>query len=128
MGNYNQMVARQRKWMLYLLAVLIIGVVITPYTRIFLGLLLGSIISFYNIWVLQRRIDVIADSVIKNNPKTGLGTLTRLAAAGLGVIIAIRFDDYFNVIAYIVGLMASYLIIMLDFLLFKNADIKERGE
>lgn len=122
------MVARQRKWMLYLLAVLIIGVVITPYTRIFLGLLLGSIISFYNIWVLQRRIDVIADSVIKNNPKTGLGTLTRLAAAGLGVIIAIRFDDYFNVIAYIVGLMASYLIIMLDFLLFKNADIKERGE
>lgn len=108
--------------MFFLLAIFVLGAGFTPQARIFLGLLLGSVASFYNLWLLQRKVDAFAESVEKTQSGAGLGTLSRIAAAALTVIIALRFDDYFDMVFVIIGLMTSYLVMMIDFFVFHSRD------
>ncbi|MFZ3578586.1 ATP synthase subunit I [Virgibacillus sp. DJP39] len=122
MKQYGIMITRQRKWMLYLLAILILGAGFTPYLRIFLGLLLGSIISFYNLYILQKKIYDFGEAVVKKQSVKGLGTVSRFAAVALAVIIALQYEDYFSVKAVIIGLMTSYIVIVIDFMVFKSKD------
>lgn len=124
MSNYRTMAKRQRKWMLFLLALLIILSILMPYEHFFQGMLLGVAISFYNLWLLQRKADLLGEAAQKDGSKKGIGTISRLAAAALGALIAIRYD--FSIIGYIIGLMAVYPVIMIDFILFnRNNESKE---
>jgi ATP synthase protein I len=122
MTNNENQYARQRKWMFYLLAILVLGAGFTPYLRVFLGLLLGSAISFYNLYLLQKKTTEFTEAVAKSEKPRGIGMISRFAAASLAVIIALRFEEYFNMIAVIIGLMTSYLVIMIDFFMNKNKD------
>ncbi|MFC4558079.1 ATP synthase subunit I [Virgibacillus kekensis] len=122
MTNYHQLVSRQRKWMFYLLAILVLGAGFTPYLSIFLGLLLGSLVSFYNLYLLQKKVDDFAASVETRQKTRGLGTVSRLAAVALAIIVALRFEEYFDVIAVLIGLMTSYIVIMIDFIFFQSKD------
>lgn len=124
MSNYRTMAKRQRKWMLYLLALLIILSILMPYEHFFQGMILGVAISFYNLWLLQRKTDLLGEAAQKDGSKKGIGTISRLAAAALGALIAMRYD--FSIIGYIIGLMAVYPVIMIDFILFnRNNESKE---
>ncbi|MCF3942736.1 ATP synthase subunit I [Oceanobacillus alkalisoli] len=115
MNEFESMITRQRKWMLYLLALLVLGVGFLPYTRVFNGLLLGGAISFYNLWLLQHKTKQLGDSVAESGEaRGGLGTFSRMAAAVLGVLIAIRYEENFHIIAVVIGLMLSYVILGLD--------------
>lgn len=110
--------------MLFLLALLIILSILMPYEHFFQGMLLGVAISFYNLWLLQRKTDLLGEAAQKDGSKKGIGTISRLAAAALGALIAIRYD--FSIIGYIIGLMAVYPVIMIDFILFnRNNESKE---
>ncbi len=81
-------------------------------------------ISFYNLWLLQRKTDLLGEAAEKDGSRKGIGTISRLAAAALGALIAIRYD--FSIIGYIIGLMAVYPVIMIDFILFnRNNESKE---
>lgn len=122
MLDYNVMIARQRKWMLCLLAILVIGTIFLPYPRIFLGLLLGAIVSFYNLWLLQKKIVDFTEAVANKSSSRGIGMVSRFAAAVLAVIVALRFEEYFHIIAVLIGLMTSYLVIMIDSIVFRNKD------
>ncbi|WP_047983785.1 ATP synthase subunit I [Ornithinibacillus californiensis] len=122
MTNNENQYARQRKWMFYLLAILVLGAGFTPYLRIFLGLLLGSAISFYNLYLLQKKTIEFTEAVATKQKARGLGTFSRLAAVALAVILSLRYEEYFNMIAVIIGLMTSYLVIMIDFIMYKNKD------
>lgn len=115
MSEYERMVIRQRKWMLYFLAIFILGAIFSPYRNIFSGLLLGGIVSFYNLWNLQRNINKFGEAALESNPKIGIGTFTRMASAGLAILIAIKFEVYFNLIGVIIGIIISYIIIVVDF-------------
>ncbi|WP_156290874.1 ATP synthase subunit I [Oceanobacillus salinisoli] len=115
MSDYDSMVNRQRKWMLYLLALLVIGAGFSSYTRVFNGLLLGSAISFYNLWLLQHKTKAFGKAVAESGSTRGaLGTFSRLAAVALAVLVAIRFEETFHIIAVVVGIASSYFIIILD--------------
>lgn len=122
MQQYVKMVTRQRKWMLYLLALLVLGAGFTPYLSIFLGLLLGTVVSFYNLWILQKKVYDFGEAVANKQSAKGLGTVSRLAAVAFAVIITLRFEDYFHVIAVIIGLMTSYIVIIIDFMVFRFKD------
>ncbi|MFA1822702.1 ATP synthase subunit I [Virgibacillus oceani] len=131
MSQYEKMTIRQRKWMLYLLSILVLGAGFTPYPRAFFGLLLGSAVSFYNLWLLQRKTKKFAIAAAEQGSVLGIGTFSRLAAAALAVLIALRFEEHFHMIAVVVGLGTSYIIIMLDYLLFTlkedmNADSESK--
>lgn len=118
MSDYVAMIRRQRKGMLYLLALLVLGVGFTPYTRVFNGLLLGTVISFYNLFLLQRKTDVFGKSVAETGmARGGIGVFSRLAAVALGVVIALRFEENIHIIGVVIGLSSSYLIILLDILI-----------
>ncbi|WP_188456670.1 ATP synthase subunit I [Virgibacillus oceani] len=120
MSQYQNMIARERKWMFYLLAILVLGAGFTPYLRIFLGLLLGSVVSFYNLYLLQKKTNDVAEAVGQGKSVRGVGTLSRLAAVALAVVIALRYEDYFHIIAVVIGLMTSYLVIMIDFFVHES--------
>ncbi|MFC2948911.1 ATP synthase subunit I [Virgibacillus sediminis] len=114
MFDYDSMLKRQRKWMFYLLALLVLGAGFTPYIRIFNGLLLGSAVSFYNLWLLQRKTDLLGESVTKGGSRLGIGTFSRMAAAAAAVLVALRFEEQFHIIAVVIGLVSSYIVMMLD--------------
>lgn len=118
MSEYEKMTTRQLKWMLYLLSILVLGAGFTPYPRIFLGLILGSAASFYNLWLLQRKTKKIGEVAAEQGSMRGIGMFSRLAAAALAVVIALRFEETFHMIAVVIGLGTSYIIILLDFLIF----------
>ena len=69
--------------------------------------------------VNAKKINDFGEAIVKKQKARGLGTVSRLAAAALGVLIVIRFEEYFHLISFIIGLMASYLVIMIDFIVFQ---------
>lgn len=115
MSNYETMAKRQRKWMLIIVALIAVLAAVLPNKPFFYGLLLGSVVSFYNLWLLQRRTNLLGESAAKDGKRRGIGTISRLAAAALGVLLAIRYD--LSVVGFIVGLMIAYPVIMIDFVM-----------
>ncbi|WLV24189.1 ATP synthase subunit I [Aciduricibacillus chroicocephali] len=127
MSHFDTMAARQRKWMFYLLALFVLGAGFTPYHRIFLGLLLGTVFSFYNMWLLQRRVKYLGDAVERNERPKGLGTAARFASAVAAIAIAGKYVMHLDVLSVILGLLTSYIVIVADYLLFElhKSKIKE---
>ncbi|WP_181346771.1 ATP synthase subunit I [Thalassobacillus sp. CUG 92003] len=120
MDTFQHMITRQRKWMFYLLALLVLGWGLTPYKSVFLGLLLGSALSFYNLWLMQRKIRKLGEASGESKSVKGLGTFSRLASGALAVVIALQFEDHFHLIAVVLGLMTVYFVIMIDYLVYKG--------
>lgn len=125
MSNYENMAKRQRICFLYVLVVLAIITAIVPYKYFFQALLIGAIVSLYNLWLLQRKTNILGESVAKGGKRTGLGTISRLAAAALGTLLVIRYD--LSIAGFVIGLVSAYLIIMIDFLLFNRKYEEKEG-
>lgn len=103
--------------MLYLCSLYLLGWGFTPYQTIFLGLLLGTILSLYNLWVMVRKIDRLGKAIVEGKGTASLGTLTRLASGALVVLISLRFPAYIHIAGAILGLMTSYIVIMIDIII-----------
>ncbi|MBB6453956.1 ATP synthase protein I [Salirhabdus euzebyi] len=114
---YEGMVSRQRRWMLYLLALFFLGWGFTTYKEVFLGLILGSSIGFFNLWLLQRKINQVGHAAAENVTARTLGTMSRFAGAALAVVVALRYPEHFHMIAVVIGLVTIYFVIMIDFIL-----------
>lgn len=118
MSDYREMAKRQRRWMSLIIVMIIIGAFVLPYEDFLQGLLLGAAISYYNLWLLQRRTNLFGESAEKQGKRKNLGTMSRLAAAALGALLAIQFE--ISIIGFIIGLMIAYPIIIIDFILFNR--------
>lgn len=129
MLQYKMMVNRQRKWMLYLLAALVLGWGFTDYQEVFQSLLLGASLSFYNLWLLQRKVNKLGQASAENRTMRTFGTVTRLMTGALAVLITFQFHEYFHLISVVIGLMTSYIVIIIDILFqsIKNSR-RKRGE
>lgn len=110
----KSIVHRYLSYAAYLLAFLVLGWGFTPYHDIFLGLILGTIVSFINIFILYFRIERMGQAVVEGKKVRSLGMLHRFAMAGLAVLIVTLFPDYFHMVSMVIGLMAAYLIIFID--------------
>ncbi|MDE3840315.1 ATP synthase subunit [Bacillus methanolicus] len=113
----NEMFARQRKYIFYLLAVYVLGWGVTSYQSIFLGLIFGTSLSLFNLWLLGRKMRKFGEAVTEGNKTVSLGSFSRMATGAFAVIIAMRYPDTFHLISVIIGLMTSYIVIMIDFFL-----------
>ncbi|MDQ0482332.1 ATP synthase subunit I [Guptibacillus hwajinpoensis] len=114
MTEYTQSFRRYMQFTLYLLAIFVMGWGITSYKAIFLGLILGTILSIYNLFNMYRKVDRLGEATVKGTKARSLGLLTRQAVAGLAVLIALRYPEYFNLLGVVSGLMTTYLIILID--------------
>src|SRR5690625_7955633 len=77
MEEFARMEIRQRKWMLYLLAIFLFGAAITPYERFFLGLLVGHVVSYYGLRLLQNRAKAFGRLAVDGKRTSGLGKIGR---------------------------------------------------
>lgn len=116
MPEFIEMYNRQRKWIFYLLSIYVLGWGFTSYKTIFLGLILGTIFSFMMLLLLVGRMKRFDKAVDKGKKVRSLGSLSRLATAAIAVLIALKMPQYFHIIFVTVGLMTTYIVIMIDYL------------
>jgi ATP synthase protein I len=115
MPEFRVMFNRQRKWVFYLLSMYVLGWGFTPYKVTFLGLILGTVFGFINLWLLVRKTESFDKAISKGKKVRSLGSLSRMAMAGIAVVIALRYPEYFRIVPVVIGLMTSYLVIMIDY-------------
>lgn len=115
MPEFKMMFVRQRKMMLFLLSFYVLGWGFTSYQSIFLGLILGTSLSLFNLWLMTRKIDQFGQAVETGRKVRSLGSFSRMATGALAVVITLRYPDHFHLISVIIGLMTSYIVIMIDF-------------
>ncbi|MGG3800565.1 ATP synthase subunit I [Metabacillus fastidiosus] len=115
MLDIHLMFHRYRKFIFFLLAVYVLGWGFTEYQSVFLGLILGTAVSLYNLWMMVRKHDQFDKSMEQGRKVKSLGTASRMASAGLVVLICMKFPDYFHLVSAILGLMTIYIVIMIDY-------------
>jgi ATP synthase protein I len=118
MSEYRLMAKRQRIWMLGLLGLFIVLALIMPQRNLFAGICLGAAISFYNLWLLQRKANVQGEAAARYGKRKGIGMISRFASAALGALLVIQLD--WSIVGFVIGLMTSYAVIMVDFLWFNR--------
>ncbi|CQR46162.1 ATP synthase I chain [Paraliobacillus sp. PM-2] len=128
--SFQRMINRQKKWMLYYLALLTLAALFTSYHSFFTGLLLGTALSYYNLWLLQRKIQKFTYAIQNNQKMFGLGTFSRFASAGLAVLIGYELEAYFDMTGILIGLATMFVVIIIDFAIYakQEDDRWKRGE
>lgn len=117
MPEIIEMYNRSRKWMFYLLAIYVLGWGFTSYKTIFLGLILGTIFSMINLWLLMSKMKKFDKFAVGGKKyRRSLGSLSRLAMAALAIVIALKWQHYFQALGVVLGLMTSNIVIMIDYL------------
>jgi ATP synthase protein I len=116
MPEFIEMYNRQRKWILYLLSIYVLGWGFSAYKSVFLGLILGTVFSFIILQLLVRRMKRFDKAVDQGKKVRSLGSLSRLAVAAIAIMIALRWPNYFQAASVVLGLMTTYIVIMIDYL------------
>ncbi|WP_110112622.1 ATP synthase subunit I [Bacillus sp. CGMCC 1.16541] len=114
MQELHQMFPRLRSYMFNLLALYVLGWGFTSYQSVFLGLILGTSLSLYSLWVLVKRSKQFGQALEEGRRPRSVGTFARFATAALAVIVAMRYPNHFHIISVVLGLMTSYLVIIID--------------
>jgi ATP synthase protein I len=115
MPEFQTMFVRQRKWMFFLLSFYVLGWGFTAHQSIFLGLILGTSLSLFNLWLMARKIDKFGEAAAEGRQIRSLGSFSRMATGALAIVITMRYPDQFHLISVVIGLMTSYIVIMIDF-------------
>jgi ATP synthase protein I len=115
MPEFQTMFTRQRKWMFFLLSFYVLGWGFTSQQSIFLGLILGTSLSLFNLWLMARKIDKFGQAAAEGRQVRSLGSFSRMATGALAIVITMRYPEQFHLISVVIGLMTSYIVIMIDF-------------
>ncbi|MDF2960906.1 MAG: synthase-like protein [Paenibacillus sp.] len=106
---------------LLILSVLLLVWAVVPAYRIYIaGFMLGMMISLINAWMLVLKIEAISRNIEqKTEKRVGLGTVSRMCMALIGVMIAIKLPQI-DLIFTIIGLFSVQLATLLMGLLFSK--------
>ncbi|WP_025785595.1 ATP synthase subunit I [Sporosarcina sp. D27] len=113
MQTMQEIFARQKRALFFLLALLILGWAFTGAKEIFAGLLLGLIFGLYNFWILIRRMEQF-DKKLDQGKKVSLGSGLRFASGVAAAAIAMSMPENFNLISTVIGLMIPYALLFFD--------------
>jgi ATP synthase protein I len=114
MVDYISLTKRYTIFAAIIIGLLVILAFTTSYKPIFLGLLLGSIISLSNLWSTYFQVKRLGESVEIGRAKFSLGTLFRFGLVIGAVYIAFQYPDKFHFISVVIGLMLTYIIILVN--------------
>ncbi|CAG9606677.1 ATP synthase subunit I [Pseudoneobacillus rhizosphaerae] len=115
MPEIKAMYQRQRKYIFLLLSVYVLGWGFTDYKAVFLGLIFGTSLSLFNLWLMVRKSEKFENAVLQGKKVRSLGTFSRFATAAFAVIVVLEYPDDLHLISTVLGLMTSYIVIMIDF-------------
>ncbi|MGM0756111.1 ATP synthase subunit [Bacillus pumilus] len=127
MDDPNLIFRRQSKYMLYILAVFVLGYALPSYKTIFLGLIIGTLLSFFNLLLMIRRMNAFDHSIETGKPVRSLGSAARWCNGLIAGAIAWRYPEYVHLAGVVFGLMTIYPVIMIDsFIQLKRFTTEER--
>ncbi|MGM9926979.1 MAG: ATP synthase subunit I [Bacillus sp. (in: firmicutes)] len=115
---------RQLKYILYILALYVLGWGFTEYQSMFAGLVLGTILGTFNLWLLARKTTQVGEAAARGQTVRSMGSASRYASAILGAIIAIKYPEYVNIIGTVLGLVTAYVVMIIDFIIHKSNEEK----
>ncbi|MCA1032105.1 ATP synthase subunit I [Bacillus timonensis] len=119
MQDLSEMFKRYKKYIFFLLSIYVVGWGFTDYQAVFLGLILGTTFSLYNLFVMVRKNNRFGQAITEGKRAGSLGTFSRMASAGLAVLIVYQYPEHFHLVSTVLGLMTAYVVIMIDFF-FQN--------
>lgn len=76
-----------------------------------LGLFLGWLILMHLAWKVAR----FGQLALKSKRRPRMGTMTRLALAGLGAVLAVTYPEYFDYIGLAIGLVMPVAFVLFEF-------------
>jgi ATP synthase protein I len=127
MSDLSSIYVRYKKYIVFLLALYVLGWGFTSFQSVFLGLIFGTALSLYNLWIMVRKTERFGQAIAEGRNARSIGTFTRLASAALIVLISYRYPELFHIAGAIVGLMTLYIVIMIDIIIhIIRKNLKER--
>jgi len=114
MSDFQILQKRNRNDILFLLAAEILAWGILPWRAFVGGILLGTAVSFLNLWLLSRRTALLMEAVRSGRKVYTLGTMPRMALSCIAISIPINRPDLFSLPATVLGLAISYFMIISD--------------
>ncbi|MGD9679477.1 MAG: ATP synthase subunit I [Vulcanibacillus sp.] len=116
--DYKLKVIRIAKYTLILLFVYLIGA-FTPYSSIFMGLLIGTTVSLintiYTAWKVNKIGEIAARTEEHGKTKfASTGMLTRTALSLLVILLVLQYPQYFNIYSTLIGLFSTQVISVVD--------------
>jgi ATP synthase protein I len=114
MLDLQQVYARQKKLIFFLLAFCALGWGFTPYPTVFAGLALGGLFGLYNFWLLVRRLEKFDHSLSEGKKVASLGTALRFASGIAAVAVAMSIPEQFHLNSTVIGLMIPYVYLLVD--------------
>lgn len=120
-------VRRLSRIMCYLLALFVLGWGFTDYKTVFAGLILGTVVSFFNALYTAVKVRRFGQRVAQGRKPGSLGMLTRFSLVGLAALIAIRYADIFHVPSLAIGLFLTPAVLWVDGLIDSLHNSKKKG-
>lgn len=78
---------------------------------------------------MQRKANQLGRATSNKRKVNTLGTMTRLALGALALLIADQYKEYVDLISVAIGLMTTYFVILIDFMIQAyNTSTGKRGE
>src|SRR5437764_1280738 len=108
MSDIRAIYFRVRKYQFFILSICVLGWGFTESKQIFAGLILGTTLSLFNLWLMARKMDQFGKAVEQGRKVRSLGSLSRMATAAFAVIIALEYPEHFHLVSMVLGLMTSY--------------------
>ena len=120
MAELDQMLKRQLRYIIYILAFLVLGWGFTDYQAIFAGLIIGTAFSMFNIWLLARKSGQVGEAAASGRSVRSIGSASRFATAILAAMIAMKYPEHVNIYSTVAGLMTAYVVMIIDFFIHKS--------
>lgn len=133
MTNEFHELVRVRRLILILSCAVLAGLLLiwlfVPAKPFVMGIIIGGLISLYNVLYLARRVRIAGQLTMTHSVRpTGTGLINRILMIAFGVILAYRFPEWIDYRALVIGLPMSYVLMVVAMCLYINKETKMRRE
>lgn len=133
MTDELQELVRVRRLILILscsvLAGLLLIWLVVPAKPFIMGIIIGGLISLYNVLYLARRVRIAGQLAMTHGLRSaGSGLTSRIGMIVIGVALAYRFPQWIDFRALVIGLPLSYVLMVVAMCLYIKKETKMRRE
>ncbi|MGJ9384723.1 ATP synthase subunit I [Salipaludibacillus sp. CF4.18] len=121
MNDYTSIAKRFSIITLVFVSVSLIVAVLGFYPLFFQGLSLGALFSLFSLLSTYFQVKRVGNSVQSGRVKWFFGTTSRILLFVVAISIAVKFSAYFHLIGVVIGLMFTYLLLLIGPAIFRKS-------
>ena len=122
-AEYRQRIIRLVRYTSIITVVFVIGL-LTPYTSLFLGLILGTVVGLaillHTAWKVNKIAAFAAEGNNNHRKPAFVGLTTRFLLALLLVAVVYQYPNQINIVSTLIGLFIAQTILVVDGIIHKN--------